>query len=47
MGEGHQRNFLCTPDGPCEICMNFEKEWKDRVIDEAVVYSGQLQIEIL
>ena len=32
-------------DGPCEICMLQEETWKDRVLDETVVYKSLLKIE--
>ena len=25
--------------GPCEVCMAFEETWKERVVDETVVYT--------
>ena len=28
-------------NGPCEVCMLQEELWKDRVIDETVVYNTQ------
>ena len=31
-------------DGPCDICMHFEKDWKDRVINESVVYNSKFQL---
>ena len=31
--------------GPCEICLLQEKAWKDRVLDETVVYKSWFQIE--
>ncbi|UCF85479.1 MAG: hypothetical protein JSV50_07550 [Desulfobacteraceae bacterium] len=33
-------------NGPCELCMHFEKNWKDRVVDEAMVYNSKFQIEM-
>ena len=33
-------------DGPCEKCMLMEETWKERVVDEIVVYnSGDLEVE--
>lgn len=31
--------------GPCEVCMRLEKDWKDRMLYEVVVYSSKFQIE--
>ena len=25
-------------DGPCDVCVRFPRGWKDRVVDEIVVY---------
>ena len=32
-------------DGPCDECSRFPREWKERVIDETVVYNSKFQIE--
>lgn len=32
-------------NGPCEICMIQEQNWKDRVFDETIVYNSKLQVE--
>ena len=29
-------------DGPCEACMAQEERWKDRVIDEVMVYNSEI-----
>ena len=34
-------------DGPCDICMLQEETWKERVIDETVVYNSKIQIEAI
>jgi hypothetical protein len=34
-------------DGPCETCMLQEETWKERVIDETVVYNSKIQIEAI
>lgn len=31
-------------DGPCEICMTMDERWKDRVLDETVVYNCGVEI---
>jgi hypothetical protein len=31
-------------DGPCDICMRQEGVWRDRVVDEMVVYNSRFQI---
>ena len=31
-------------DGPCEACMVMDGSWKDRVVDETVVYNSKFQI---
>ena len=31
-------------DGPCELCMVMDGSWKDRVVDERVVYNSKFQI---
>ncbi len=33
-----------SEDGPCEVCMAMDDSWKDRVIDETVVYNCGFQI---
>ena len=33
-------------DGPCQVCRSQEGEWKDRVIDEMVVYNSKFQVEM-
>ena len=33
-------------DGPCQVCMSQEGDWKDRVIDEMVVYTSKFQMEM-
>jgi len=32
-------------DGPCEVCMSQEGDWRDRVVDEMVVYNSKFQVE--
>ena len=32
-------------NGPCEVCMLQEELWKDRAVDEAVIYKSKFQIE--
>ena len=32
-------------DGPCQFCMSQEGEWKDRVVDEIVVYNSKFQLQ--
>jgi len=40
---GTNRHSHC---GPCEKCMLFEDTWKERVVDEIVIYnSGDLKVE--
>ena len=34
-------------DGPCDICMLQEETWKERVIDEIVVFNSKIQIEVI
>jgi hypothetical protein len=34
-------------EGPCEICMSQEENWKERVVDQNVVYNSKFQIEII
>lgn len=31
-------------DGPCEVCMVMDGSWKERVLDETVVYNSKFQI---
>ncbi len=31
-------------DVPCEACMVMDGSWKDRVVDEIVVYNSKFQI---
>jgi hypothetical protein len=39
------RGFYREADhGPCEECMRFPDDWKERVIDEAVIYSCKLRM---
>jgi len=33
-------------DGPCEFCMHLDKDWGDRVVDEAIVYNSRFQVEL-
>lgn len=30
--------------GPCEACMVMDGSWKERVVDERVVYNSKFQI---
>jgi len=32
-------------DGPCQACIFLDENWKDRVVDERVVYNSNFQIE--
>ena len=32
-------------NGPCEICVAQEEGWKERLIDESVVYNSQFDID--
>ncbi len=32
-------------DGPCEICMLQNKAWKDRMVEETVIYNSKFKIE--
>ncbi len=32
-------------DGPCEICMVMDGSWKNRVVDETVVYNIGAQVD--
>ena len=31
-------------DGACEVCMHLDEGWRDRVIDEVVVYNKRFEI---
>jgi len=31
-------------DGPCEVCMHLDKDWGERVVDEATVYNSKFQV---
>ncbi len=31
--------------GACEVCMQLDEGWRDRVMDEVVVYNSKFQIE--
>ena len=33
-------------DGPCEACMVMDGSWKDRVVDEMVVYNCRVEIGV-
>ena len=33
-------------DGPCDICVLQDENWKDRVIDDMVVYNSKFQVEM-
>ena len=33
-------------DGSCHVCMSQEGDWKNRVIDEMVVYNSKFQVEM-
>jgi len=32
-------------NGACEVCMQLDEGWRDRVMDEVVVYNSKFQIE--
>jgi hypothetical protein len=32
-------------NGACEVCIQLDEGWRDRVIDEVVVYNSKFQIE--
>ena len=32
-------------NGPCEACMAMDKKWRDRVVDETVVYNSGFEVE--
>ncbi len=34
-----------SEDGPCEVCIVTDEDWKDRVVKETVVYNSKIQIE--
>jgi hypothetical protein len=31
-------------DEPCDVCMFMDEGWKDRVVDETIVYNRKIQI---
>ena len=31
-------------DGACEACFFIDEDWKDRVVDETVVYNSKIQV---
>ena len=31
-------------DGPCDICMTMDETWRNRVVDETVVYNSKIEI---
>jgi len=31
-------------DGPCEVCIPVDEDWKDRVVGETVVYNSKIEI---
>ena len=31
-------------NGPCEVCMVQDERWKERLVDETIVYSGKFQM---
>jgi hypothetical protein len=33
-------------DGPCDVCMDMNEDWGDRVIDEVIVYNSKFQVEL-
>ena len=33
-----------SKDGQCEVCIVTDEDWKDRVVDETVVYNSKIQI---
>jgi len=33
-------------DGPCEICMHLERDWRSRALSETVIYKSVLKIEL-
>ena len=32
--------------GPCEICMLQDATWKERSLDEIIVYNSKFQVEV-
>jgi len=32
-------------NGACEVCMQLDEDWRDRLMDEVVVYNSKFQIE--
>ena len=32
-------------NGPCQVCMAMDKSWRNRVVDETVVYNSGFQVE--
>jgi hypothetical protein len=39
--EGREEHF---ENGPCEACMVMDETWKDRMVDEMVVYNSKIEI---
>ena len=35
-----------SEDGPCEVCMLQDASWKERSVDEIIVYNSKFQFEI-
>jgi hypothetical protein len=33
-------------DGPCEVCMGMSEDWKDRVVDEVIVYNSKFHVKL-
>ena len=33
-------------DGPCDVCMGLDGSWKERVVDEVIVYNSKFQVEL-
>ena len=33
-----------SEDGPCEVCLFIDEDWKDRVVEETVVYNSKIEI---
>ena len=33
-------------NGPCEVCMLQEETWKDRMVDEMLVFNSKFQVEM-
>ncbi len=46
-GDLDNRIGICgnAEDGPCQACMVMDGRWKERVVDEMVVYNSKFQIE--